>query len=106
MDEAKTLALVCKIFSNEVRIKILKLLEREPHTFGSLLKNLNVNPKILNDSLSLLSEHKLVVKSYPYNVYTLTPAGRVVRQGLSSLLGYLDQVADSLCIERGGRRYP
>jgi predicted transcriptional regulator len=95
-----TLPLVCKIFGNEVRFRILMLLEKEPRTFGDLLKRLVVNPKVLNDSLTILSKHRIIAKSYPYNVYTLTPTGHVVKQGLLALAEELNRVADPLHLEK------
>ena len=100
LPETEFLPLICKIFGNSVRFRVLMLLEREPRTFGDLLRSLGVNPKVLNDSLNILLKYKLIVKSYPYNVYTLTPAGHVVRQGLIALGSYVSRIAGSVPLER------
>lgn len=42
------------------------------------MKELGVNPKVLSDVLTTLSNNKLIIKSYPYQVYTLTPIGKII----------------------------
>ncbi len=76
------------------------LLQKEPRTFGDLLKILAVNPKVLNDNLNTLSKHKLVAKSYPYNLYTLTPAGHVVRQGLAAMGSYVNRITGNIPLDK------
>lgn len=91
-EEYNTVASICKILGNINRIKIIKHLEKESCSFGELMKELSINPKVLNDHLNVLIAKKIVVKSYPYGVYTLTPIGHVIKQGLDALTGYITRV--------------
>jgi len=76
---------VCRIFSNSTRYKILLLLDKEARTFTNLMKTLSLNPKVLNDHLNILIANKVIAKSYPYNLYTLTPFGHVIKDALDEL---------------------
>jgi DNA-binding HxlR family transcriptional regulator len=87
-----TIATMCKILSNINRLKIITCLEKESYSFGELLKELAINPKVLNDHLNILIANKLVTKSYPYGVYALTPVGHVVKQGLDAFNSYLTRI--------------
>lgn len=49
------------------------------------MKTLAVNPKVLNDHLTTLIVNKIAAKSYPYNVYTLTPLGHLVKEALAEM---------------------
>ncbi|MCP8309675.1 MAG: winged helix-turn-helix transcriptional regulator [archaeon] len=89
-------ATMCKILGNMNRLRIITCLEKKPYSFGELLKELVVNPKVLNDHLNVLIANKLVAKSYPYGVYILTPAGHVTKQGLDAFAGYITRIADVL----------
>jgi DNA-binding HxlR family transcriptional regulator len=82
---------ICRIFSNPTRYKILLLLDKEPRTFTSLMKTLSLNPKVLNDHLNLLIANKIAVKSYPYNLYTLTPLGHLIKDALAELHNKLEE---------------
>ncbi|MEM2896917.1 MAG: winged helix-turn-helix domain-containing protein [Candidatus Bathyarchaeia archaeon] len=77
-NEFEDLALFFKLFSNIHRIRVLTLLENRSMSFGELMKELKVNPKVLSDALAILSGSELIIKSYPYQVYTLTPIGKIV----------------------------
>ena len=90
---------ICKILGNINRLRIITCLEKKSYSFGELLKELAVNPKVLNDHLNVLIANKLVAKSYPYRVYTLTPAGHVTKQGLDAFNGYITRIADVLMEE-------
>ncbi len=76
---------ICRVFSNPTRYRILLLLDKEPRTFTTLMKTLAVNPKVLNDHLNTLIMSKIVAKSYPYNVYTLTPLGHLIKDALAEV---------------------
>lgn len=82
---------ICRVFSNPTRYKILLLLDKEPRTFTSLLKTLSLNPKVLNDHLNILIINKIAVKSYPYNLYTLTPLGHLIKDALAELHSKLEE---------------
>jgi predicted transcriptional regulator len=82
---------ICRIFSNPTRYKILILLDKEPRTFTSLMKTLSLNPKVLNDHLNVLIINKIAVKSYPYNLYTLTPLGHLIKNALAELHSKLEE---------------
>ncbi len=88
-----TAATMFKVLSNMNRLKIITCLEKESCSFGELLKELAINPKVLNDHLNILIANKLVAKSYPYRVYTLTPIGHVIKQGLDAFNGYITRIA-------------
>ncbi|MGQ9718444.1 MAG: winged helix-turn-helix domain-containing protein [Nitrososphaerales archaeon] len=91
------LATVCKVLSNRHRLRIVLHLEKKKAcSFGELLKDLNINPKVLRDHLNVLIASKLVTKSFPYGAYTLTPAGYVTKQGLDAFVGYITRIADVL----------
>ena len=87
---------LCKIFSNPSRLKLINLLNERPYHFAELLKELNVNPKVLHDGLNLLRNAKLLLKSYPYGVYTLTPLGHKVKGWLDSVDKYIGSVLGEL----------
>ncbi|MEM3614623.1 MAG: helix-turn-helix domain-containing protein [Nitrososphaerales archaeon] len=87
---------VCRVFSNPTRYKILLLLDKEPRTFTALMKMLTVNPKVLNDHLNTLIANKLAAKSYAYNVYTLTPLGRLVKEALAEMNNKLKEPLKTL----------
>ncbi|MEM3539008.1 MAG: winged helix-turn-helix domain-containing protein [Nitrososphaerales archaeon] len=91
-EEYDLVANICKIFSNINRIRIVTHLEKESCSFGELMKELAINPKVLNDHLNVLIANKIVVKSYPYRVYTLTPAGHVIKQGLDAFNSYITRI--------------
>ena len=76
------LAIICKIFGNRNRIKIVHLLKKRPCTFGDLLRELQVNPKVLNDNLNMLSTYELVEKPSGERTYALTSNGQVAKEGL------------------------
>jgi|GEM_PF-1551603 len=82
---------ICRIFSNPTRYKILILLDKEPRTFTSLMKTLSLNPKVLNDHLNVLITNKIAVKSYPYNLYTLTPLGHLIKDALAELRSKVEE---------------
>ena len=88
------IATMCKVLGNINRIKIITCLEKKSYSFGELLKELAINPKVLDDHLHVLMANKLVAKSYPYRVYTLTPAGHVAKQGLNAFAGYIAKIAN------------
>ncbi|MGQ9468791.1 MAG: ArsR/SmtB family transcription factor [Nitrososphaerales archaeon] len=99
MEKAKNYSIVttiCKVLSNRNRLRIIMCLEKKSYSFGELLKELAINPKVLNDHLNVLIANKLVAKSYPYNVYALTPAGHLVKQGLDAFNGYITRIANVL----------
>ncbi|MEM3506195.1 MAG: ArsR family transcriptional regulator [Candidatus Bathyarchaeia archaeon] len=76
--ELKDLGSFFKLLSNIHRIRVLTLLENKSMSFGELMKELKINPKVLSDTLTSLSNSKLIIKSYPYQVYTLTPIGKII----------------------------
>jgi len=82
---------ICRLFSNPTRYKILILLDKEPRTFTRIMKTLSLNPKVLNDHLNVLIANKIVVKSYPYNLYTLTPLGHLIKDALAELCNKLEE---------------
>jgi DNA-binding HxlR family transcriptional regulator len=82
---------ICRIFSNPTRYKILLLLDKEPRTFTSLMKALSLNPKVLNDHLNVLIANKIAIKSYPYNLYALTPLGHLIKDALAELHNKLEE---------------
>ena len=90
----KTLPQICKIFGNATRYQLAILLANEAHTFGSLLKNLSVNPKVLNDHLTTLISNNIIKKSYPYNVYILTQEGRLVINLIINLQNELEKIEE------------
>jgi predicted transcriptional regulator len=82
---------ICRIFGNPTRYKILLLLDKEARTFTSLMKTLSLNPKVLNDHINILIENKIIAKSYPYNLYTLTQFGHVIKDALDELHTRLEE---------------
>ncbi|MEM2906005.1 MAG: ArsR family transcriptional regulator [Candidatus Bathyarchaeia archaeon] len=72
------LASLYRTLGNVERLHTLTLLEAKPMTFGVLMKELQVNPQVLNRSLNQLRACGLVAKSYPYKTYVLTPLGHSV----------------------------
>jgi len=97
LEKAKNYNLITtmfKVLGNMNRLRIITYLEKKSYSFGELLKELAVNPKVLNDHLKVLIANKLVAKSYPYRVYTLTPAGHVAKQGLDAFTGYITKISN------------
>lgn len=88
------IATVFRVLGNVNRLRIITYLEKKSYSFGELLKELAINPKVLNDHLNVLITNKLVAKSYPYRVYTLTPAGHVAKQGVDAFSGYVARIAN------------
>jgi len=76
------LASLYRILANVERLHTLTLLEAKPMTFGALMKELQVNPQVLNRNLNQLRACGLVAKSYPYRTYVLTPLGHSVLKKL------------------------
>jgi len=85
---------IFKVLGNMNRLRIITCLEKKSYSFGELLKELVINPKVLNDHLKVLIANKLIAKSYPYRVYALTPAGHVAKQGLDAFAGYIAKIAN------------
>lgn len=77
-----SLAALYRTLGSVERLRTLALLEARPMTFGVLMKELQVNPQVLNRNLNLLRGCGLVAKSYPYRTYVLTPLGHSVLKRL------------------------
>ena len=92
LDRHDALAMIHKLLSNPTRLRILSMLQEKSLSFSELLRELKVNPKVLNDNLNTLSSYELIVKSYQHDVYVLTPLGRLAaEEGLLEMRAFLDQ---------------
>jgi len=86
----EAVASLYRLLANPVRLRILELLENRSMRFSELMRELAVNPKVLSNYLKLLMEFRLVAKSYPHNVYVLTPLGRrILREQIEAIYDYL-----------------
>ena len=97
LDRHEALAMMHKLLSNSTRLRILSMLQEKSLSFSELLRELKVNPKVLNDGLNALSSYELIVKSYQHNVYVLTPLGRLAaEEGLLEMRTFTDQFLEIL----------
>lgn len=71
------LALVMKALSQETRLKILNLLNKNPMTLTQMQLELKENAKSLQNHLQYLQDRNLVVKSEPLG-FKLTRAGKML----------------------------
>jgi len=93
------LAHLYKALGNPTRLKILSILESGSQSFTELMKRLELNPKTLSSALGLMGKCGLIRKSYPHQVYVITPLGRrVIREQVLALHESLQPVLGS---ERG-----
>jgi len=93
------LAHLYKALGNPTRLKLLSVLESGSLSFTELMKRLELNPKTLSTALSLMGKCGLLRKSYPHQVYVITPLGRrVIREQVLALHESLQPVLGS---ERG-----
>ena len=67
-----------KTLASSNRLRVLSALESRSLSFTDLMRALGLNPKTLSSGLSLMVDHGLVRKSYPYHVYVITPLGRKI----------------------------
>jgi DNA-binding HxlR family transcriptional regulator len=82
----RRLAQVHKVLGNPTRLAILCALESSSLSFTEMMKSLELNPKTLSSALGLLGRCGLVRKSYPHQVYVITPLGRrVIREQVLAL---------------------
>jgi len=93
------LAHVYKILGNPTRLRILVTLESRSLSFTELMKTLELNPKTLSSCLSLMGKYGLIRKSYPHQVYVITPLGRrILREQVFALQ---ESLRSALGLERG-----
>ncbi len=79
--DLQTVAHVYKVLGNPTRLRILHALESCSLSFTELMRTLELNPKTLSSGLNLMAECGLVRKSYPHQVYVITPLGRrIIRE--------------------------
>lgn len=82
----EALAHVYKILGNPTRLRILSALESGSLSFTELMRALDLNPKTLSSGLSMMGKSNLVRKSYPHQVYVITPLGRrIIREQVLAL---------------------
>lgn len=92
----ETIAHVYKILGNATRLRILCALESRSQSFTELMRTLELNPKTLSSGLNLMGKCGLIRKSYPHQVYVITPLGRRIireqvlglRESLQPMLGF------------------
>jgi len=93
------LAHLYKALGNPTRLKILSILESGSLSFTELMKRLGLNPKTLSSALNLMGKCGLIRKSYPHQVYVITPFGRrIVRE---QVLALQESLQPMLGAERG-----
>jgi len=73
----KALAIVLRALSNETRLKIMNMLNKNPRTWTQIQLELKINAKSLRDHLNYLRNVDLVKRSDPKG-FELTPAGKMV----------------------------
>ncbi len=79
--DLQTTAHLYKALGNPTRLRILHALESRSLSFTELMRTLELNPKTLSSGLNLMVECGLVRKSYPHQVYVITPLGRrIIRE--------------------------
>jgi DNA-binding HxlR family transcriptional regulator len=82
----EVLAHVYKILGNPTRLRILSALESSSLSFTELMRALDLNPKTLSSGLNLMGKWDLIRKSYPHQVYVITPLGRrIIREQVLAL---------------------
>ena len=82
----ETIAHVYKVLGNATRLRLLHALESSSLSFTELMKTLDLNPKTLSSGLNLMGKCGLIRKSYPHQVYVITPLGRrVIREQVLAL---------------------
>ena len=82
----ESLARMYKTLGNATRLRILSSLESSSLSFTELMRTLELNPKTLSSGLSLMGESGLIRKSYPHQVYVITPLGRrIIREQVLAL---------------------
>jgi len=97
--DLETIAHVYKILANPTRLKILLTLESGSMTFTELMKTLDINPKTVSSTLTMMGKAGFVRKSYPHQVYVITPLGRrILREQVFALH---ESLHTALGIERG-----
>ena len=80
------MARVYKVLANPTRLKMLSTVESRSLSFTELMRTLGLNPKTLSSSLNSMGKCGLVRKSYPHQVYVITPLGRrIIREQLLAL---------------------
>ena len=80
------MARVYKALANATRLKMLSTVESRSLSFTELMKTLDLNPKTLSSSLDSMGKCGLIRKSYPHQVYAITPLGRrIIREQLLTL---------------------
>jgi len=93
------LAHLYKALGNPTRLRILSILESSSLSFTELMKRLGLNPKTVSSALNLMGKCGLVRKSYPHQVYVITPLGRrIVRE---QVLALQESLQPMLGAERG-----
>jgi len=89
-------ARVYKVLANPTRLKILSALESRSLSFTELMRALELNPKTLSSGLNLMGKCGLVRKSYPHQVYVITPLGRrIIREQVLALHESLQPMAET-----------
>ena len=94
--EFEALAHVYKMLGNPTRLRILSALESGSLSFTELMRALDLNPKTLSSGLNMMGKSNLVRKSYPHQVYVITPLGRriireqvlALQESLQTMLGF------------------
>lgn len=90
------IAHVYKVLGNPTRVRMLHALESRPLSFTDLMRALDLNPKTLSTGLSLMGKCDLVRKSYPHQVYVITPLGRkIIREQVLALRDSLQPITKS-----------
>lgn len=92
----EVIAHVYKVLGNPTRVRILYALESRSLSFTDLMRALDLNPKTLSTGLSLMGKCDLVRKSYPHQVYVITPLGRrIIREQVLALRESLQPMTKS-----------
>jgi len=88
-----TIARVYKVLGNPTRLRILSAVDSRSLSFTELMRILNLNPKTLSSGLSLMGKCGMIRKSYPHQVYVITPLGRrVIREQVLALQDSLQRM--------------
>lgn len=97
--DLELLARMYKVLGNPTRLAILSTLDSTSMSFTELMRSLELNPKTLSTDLNMMGKCGLVRKSYPHQVYVITPLGRrIIRE---QVLALRESLQPALEFERG-----
>ena len=93
-----TIGRLYKVLANPTRLRMLSAIDSGSLSFTELMRTLDLNPKTLSSSLSLMGKCGMIRKSYPHQVYAITPLGRrIIRE---QVLALQDSLQPMLGVER------